>query len=47
MGTGKESVALGTEFSIAIGVLPLELSACQIQCSELQIGQDSPIYMLI
>ena len=36
---------MGTEFFIAIGVFP-ELSACQVSCSALQIGQDSPIYML-
>jgi len=28
--TGKESVAMGTEFFIAVGVLPVELLAYQV-----------------
>ena len=36
-----------TEIFAAIGVFSVELSACQVSmCSALQIGQDSPIYML-
>jgi len=30
VGTGKESVAMGTEFSIVVGVLPVELLAHQV-----------------
>ncbi len=30
VGTGKELVAMGTEFLIAIVVFPVELSACQV-----------------
>ena len=37
---------MGTEFFIALGVFPVELSAAKFQFSALQIGQDSPIYML-
>ena len=37
---------MGTEFFIAIGVSPVELLAC-VQCSALQIGQDSSIYINI
>ena len=35
---------MGTKIFIAIGVLPVELLACQ--CRALQIGQDSSIYIL-
>ena len=38
---------MGTEFFIVIGMFLLELSACQVSMfSALQIGQNSPIYML-
>ena len=30
VGTGTELVAMGTEFFIAIGVFPVELTACQV-----------------
>ena len=30
VGTGKERVAMGTEFFTVIGVLPVELLACQV-----------------
>ena len=46
MGIGKEIVATGTEFFVAVGVFPVELSAYQIQrSSALQIGQDKVLYL--
>ena len=46
MGIGKEIVATGTEFFVAVGVFPVELSAYQIQrSSALQIGQGKVLYL--
>ena len=46
MGTGKELVAMGTEFFIAVGVFPVKVLAYQVSWSALQIDQDSSIYIL-
>ena len=45
VGTGKERVAMGTKCFIAIGVFSVELLASKFQCSALQIGQDSSVYI--
>ena len=37
---------MGTEFLIAIGVFPVELSACQVSMFRTGISQDSSIYIL-
>ena len=37
---------MGTEFFILIGVVHVELLACQVLMAVLQIGQDSSIYIL-
>ena len=43
--TGKVRIAMRT-YSMAVGMLPVELLAHQVQCSVMQIGQDSPIDIL-
>ena len=46
MGTGKERVAVGTEFFIAVDVFPMDYPPTKFQWSALQIGQGSSIYIL-
>ena len=46
-GLEKSELPWEQNFFIAIGVFPVELSACQVSMfSALQIGQDSSIYIL-
>ena len=37
---------MGTELFIAVGVFRVELLACKVQWSAVQIGQDSSNYIL-